>query len=141
VIESYMQDLEVTRMAAGESPVKQLAAIIASIAEDCGNETTSKFFPELWALSNHDPYAEQCMEALYLRARSIYVELIPKINPSLSEENCTRVALFLSASVEGLVPFVGHGKPFNRDIPAITNIAIKSLIDMVTTITDEDIDR
>ena len=141
IMKLYLAELGALRETVDGSPREVLEAELRWIARDLGSESTSRFFPELWALSNHDPYAKQGMERLYSQGREHFSNLVAEINPALTEKNRDRVILFVTASMEGLTPFVGYGKPFNADIPAISNIAVKALVDLVSTITNEDVDK
>lgn len=139
VIDSYMVELDMVRHKAGDYPEDQLAAVVRYFIDDDGTRESTSFFPELWALSNHDAHAAERMFELYRKARLDFNDLISQINPKLSPKSREQIALFISASIEGLVPFVGYGKPFNSDIPAIKNIAVKSFINLVKLATNEDI--
>ncbi|OMH26718.1 TetR/AcrR family transcriptional regulator [Motiliproteus sp. MSK22-1] len=139
VIESYIEEFDKVRQDAGASPEKQFVAIIRFIIEDLGTQETTHFFPELWALSNHDSYAAERMDELYIKARAVLNDLICILNPALNEQDRQQVALFVSASMEGLTPFVGFEKPWSSQRSSISNIAASSFLHLVTTITAEDI--
>ena len=95
-----------------KSVEEKLSAIISHIIKDLGSRETTRFFPELWALANHDEYAADGMHRLYQRGRRHIRLLVGRINPRLSDEQCRIVALFISSSLEGLTMFVGHEKPW-----------------------------
>lgn len=111
VIQGYLQDSENTRREAGASPEDQFIAVIRLIIDDLNTRETTNFFPELWAMANHDETAAERMHELYCKARLDINELIAVLNPSLNEEEREQLALFISASMEGLTPFIGNGKP------------------------------
>jgi hypothetical protein len=83
---------------------------------DLGNPITSKFYPELWALANHDDYADTLMDHIYARVRCPLENYVARLNSALSTEQVQKVALFISASTEGITMFVGHGKVWNDSI-------------------------
>lgn len=139
VIESYMWEFDKIKDTAGEEPEQQFAAIIRFIIEDLGTQETTNFFPELWALANHDSHAAERMDALYIKARIVLNELIEVLNPSLNEPEREQLALFISASMEGLTPFVGFQKPWEPKRSNIANIAAISFLNLVKTIRNEDI--
>ncbi len=141
IMRSYHEEIDAAKAGAGNSPVDQLGAIIRSVAEDCGDKTTGIIFPEMWALASHDPHAARSVEALYRESQEIYTELIPEINPRLSPLNCKRLAIYLIASIEGLVPLVGHNRAFSDEIPSVVNIAVASLVNTVQTISNDEIEQ
>ncbi len=99
------------------------------------------FFPELWVLANHDSHASKRMHELYRKARLVFDELIPKINPVLSPTEVKQLSLFLSASLEGHTIFVGYKKPWAKHRQRISNIAVKSLLDLVRSVRPDDIEN
>jgi AcrR family transcriptional regulator len=139
IIDDHIKAFEEIKLNVGDSPEAQLTAIVHYLVADCGKIESSGFFPELWALSNHDPAAEIRMDELYRKARMVLNDLVIQLNPKLSTQCREQLALFISASIEGLVPFVGSGKRFNSDIPAMQNIAGLSFVSLVKNITEEDI--
>ncbi len=139
VIDSYMWEFDKVRQDAGDSVEAQFVAIVRFIIEDIGTQETTNFFPELWALANHDSYAAERMEEIYIKARIVLNELIAILNPALTESERQQVALFISASMEGLTPFAGFGKPWAGSRDSIINIAATSFLQLVRTIRSEDI--
>lgn len=139
VIEGYVWEFDQILQSTGESAEDQFVAIVKFIIEDIGTQETTNFFPELWALANHDEYAAERMDALYIKARAVLNHLIAILNPTLTETSREQVALFVSASMEGLTPFAGFGKPWATQRPEITNIAATSFLQLVTSITNETI--
>ena len=72
------------------------------------------FFPELWSLANHQASATQLMDDMYAQYRAVLKEVIKEINPKLKPSSVDRLALFISASIEGHTVFIGHGKPWQK---------------------------
>lgn len=115
----------------GVPPAKRLAEICGLILEDIRTRKTTRFFPELWALSNHDPFVAERMQELYARARAPLVEIVAEMRPDLGERHRQDLALFISVSMEGTTVFAGHEKPFEPRMDALEAIAIQSFIDIV----------
>jgi len=139
VIGDYLAAFENVRTEAGTLAEDQFTAVVGFIIDDLNNRRTTNFFPELWAMANHDEQAAERMHELYRKARLDLNELIGTLNPALSENEREQVALFISASMEGLTPFIGNGKPWESKIPGIKNIAVKSFLELVKTITNEEV--
>ncbi len=137
VIAAYIAEFDNVRQDAGVSLEDQFIAIVRFIIDDLGTQATTNFFPELWALANHDEHAAERMDALYTKARLVLNDLIASLNPALSDQSREQVALFISASMEGLTPFVGYQKPWANDRDAISNIAAISFLNLVRSISDD----
>jgi len=118
-------------------PEMALEAVIRLILDDLATRETTVFFPELWAMANHDTDAAKRLDQIYAKVRQVFVALIPQINPSLSEIEVAELALFLSASLEGHTMFVGYRKPWASHRKRISNIAVKSMLDLVRGIQPE----
>ena len=142
VIEGYLADFDdILSSSDPRSPERALEGIIRFIVADLGTKETTMFFPELWALANHDSQASKRMHELYRKARLVFDELIPKINRDLSLTEVKQLSLFLSASLEGHTMFVGYKKPWAKHREAISNIAVKSLLDLVRSVRPDDIEN
>jgi AcrR family transcriptional regulator len=140
VIEGYLADFDdIVSESDPQTPEQALEGVIRFIIADIGTQETTIFFPELWALANHDANASKRMHELYAKARRVFDELIPQINPALSKSEVRQVSLFLSASLEGHTMFVGYKKPFAKDRQRLSNIAAKGLLDLVRSISPVDI--
>jgi len=134
VIQAYLLEFDTVRREAGESPEHQFIALISLIIADLTTRETTNFFPELWAMANHDEMAAERMHELYRKARLDINELVAQINPALSDDEREQVSLFISASIEGLTPFIGNGKPWQEKTPNIKNIAAYSFLNLVKRI-------
>lgn len=131
VVSHYLQEIDNRRRQAGDSPAEQLAAIIGYLVEDLNRISTTRFFPELWALANHDAYAAELTEAMYARAREPMQELIAAMRPDLDAGVCEEIAMLISASIEGLTMFVGHDKPWAGRLPSVRGLTVESFIGLV----------
>lgn len=139
VITSYEIEFETFVHDPALSPEQRLAYYFELILEDIRSKKTTHFFPELWALSNHDPFVFDRVHDLYARARAPLEETIDAMRPDLDPAARRALALFISASMEGLTVFAGYNKPFEQQMPALEAIATKAFIDVVRTIKAEDI--
>ena len=127
----YAQEFDSIRTNSAADPEAGFCAIITFIIEDLGTLETTNFFPELWAVSNHDGHAAEVMNELYEKERAVLKELIISINPKLSDEVVEHLALFMSASMEGMTPFVGYGKPWNSSRSEMAKIACTNFLQMI----------
>ncbi len=127
-VQRYLDEFEQIRATAGENPEAQFAALIQSVVRDLNAENTTVFFPEVWSMANHDEHALEFMDAMYGRYREILIEVISLVNPQLSLAQLTRLAVFISASVEGHTVFIGHGKPWTRETENIVTMATQSFL-------------
>lgn len=141
VLQSYMDIFDDIRDDPNLTAEEKFTQVIRLILEDIQTKKTTHFFPELWALSNHDPFIAERVDELYFMVRKVLNHLIPLINPRLTEQEREVVALFVSASMEGMTMFAGYNKPWAPRMREIEGIAVKSLLDCVKTITSADIKR
>lgn len=131
VISSYEEEFETIVHMPGTPPEVRLAEICGLVLEDIRTRKTTRFFPELWALSNFDPFVAERMQELYQRARAPLIEIVAEMRPDLAQRDCEDLALFISASMEGTTVFAGHEKPFEPRMGALEAIAIQSFLQLV----------
>ncbi|MEQ8495891.1 MAG: TetR/AcrR family transcriptional regulator, partial [Gammaproteobacteria bacterium] len=112
VIDGYLGEFERQRQRSPDCPRAQLRQVIAFWIEDLGTTRTTRFFPELWALANHDGEAARLMEYVYERARGVLIELLGEVCPDLPREDIDVISVLMTATMEGLTLFAGHGKPW-----------------------------
>jgi len=130
VLNDYLMEFD--RLSQKEGPAQeQLRNVVGYIFNDLANPTTTVLFPELWALANHEQYAAKVLDEIYRKARAIFVNLIPKINPSLSTQQVEDIALFMSASIEGHTMFVGANKQFTNSNERLTLMAQSSFLAII----------
>lgn len=137
VISSYEVEFTAIVHAPGVPPEERLARFCGLIIEDIGSKKTTRLFPELWALANHDEFVYERVHELYDRARAPLVEIIAEMRPDLPEDMRFDLALFISSSMEGLTVFAGYRMPFAEHLPAVEHVAIRSFIDLVKTFKPE----
>ena len=131
VIAAYENEFDKLRALSGVPPEDRLAEICGLILEDIRTEKTTRVFPELWTLSNHDPFILERVQELYARAREPIKEIIKEIRPDLDDEAAGDLAMFVSASMEGLTIFAGYNKPFEPKMPTYEMIAIQAFVEIV----------
>ncbi|WP_416908465.1 MAG: TetR/AcrR family transcriptional regulator [Polymorphobacter sp.] len=134
IISSYEAEFGLIVADVSLSPEARLEKICVLIMEDIGTKKTTRIFPELWALSNHDGFVNERLQELYDRARVSLELLIAMINPALPLQARKDLSLFISASMEGLTVFAGYEKPFRGRMPALERIATRSFLHMVKTL-------
>ncbi len=139
VIASYEVEFDAITHVPDLPPEERLQRVCLLILDDIRSKKTTRFFPELWALSNHDPFVFDRVQDLYVRARAPLLAIITEMRPDLTPEECEIVALFISGSMEGMTIFAGHDKPFEPRMPEIERIAVRSFCNLVRTIQSEDI--
>lgn len=139
IIRSYIVQFEAIQHEEGASAEARLEEICTLILEDIRTKKTSHVFPELWAMSNHDPFVMERVQELYVRARAVLNELIAELNPSLPDEEREVLALFISASMEGMTMFAGYRKPFEPRMRWIEKIAAKSFVSLARTLTSSEL--
>lgn len=130
MIGGYLDRFERIRKSA-DDPEAEFRAIVRSVFLDLNRRRTTVFFPELWSLSNHEPRLTGHMDAMYGKYREVLGNAIARINPALSPLQVRRLALFVSASIEGHTVFVGHGKPWRGETAAMLELALQSFLWLV----------
>lgn len=135
VIRAYEVEFATIMHMPGVPPEERLSRLCTLVLDDIRSKKTTRFFPELWSLSNHDAFVLERMQELYVRARAPLLEIIAEMRPDLSGDEREIIALFISASMEGMTIFAGHEKPFEPRMPQLERIAIATFCHMVKTIT------
>lgn len=131
VIHSYEIEFDAIIHDPALSPEMRLGELCALILEDIRTKKTTRIFPELWALSNHDAFVFERVQHLYTRARESLNEIVAEMRPDLPVETREMLALFISASMEGLTVFAGYGKPFEPQMPLLTDISVDAFVSVV----------
>ena len=131
VIEDYLLDFDAMRSTG--TPGEQFERIIRAVFEDLRSPDTTRFFPELWSLSNHEPQLTARVDAMYARYRAVLAELVIGINPRIGEQQAAQLAVFFSSSIEGHTMFVGHEKPMEQEIDVYISMAIDSFLHLILT--------
>ena len=131
VINPYLEEFERARQNAGDSPEKQMKAVLKFWIEDLATPETTTFFPECWALANHNPFVATLIDELCIKARETLVELIPQINPTFTQKESELQALYMCATMEGLTIFAGYEKPWSSQLSVLQKISVDNFIEMI----------
>ncbi len=128
ILSGYLAEISRIEEAIGGSPEDRFVAVIGYLIEDLSNQKTTRFFPELWALANHDEHAAELMEEMYVAERQAINELIQAIDPRLNAQQTRHLALFISCSIEGMTMFVGAGKKQKDALQSMKKMACESFL-------------
>ncbi len=131
VIRSYEQEFDAIVHSPCHSPEQRLERYCLLVLNDITTRKTTRLFPELWALSNHDPFVYERMHELYTRARRPLFEVVAEIRPDLSTEDQETLTLFISYSMEGSTIFAGYEKPFRSQMNRIKHVSIEAFRELV----------
>lgn len=131
LIRAYEVEFDAILQFTDETPEERLAEVCGLTLEDIRTKRTTHVFPELWALGNHDPFVLERVQELYTRARRSLLEIIRELRPDLPPQGHEDLALFISASMEGLTVFAGYEKPFEGRMDELETIAIQSFLRIV----------
>lgn len=131
ILSGYLVEIDRIVKASGDLAEDRFVAVVEYLIEDLNTQQTTGFFPELWALSNHDEHAAEMMEAMYVAERLAINKLIQAVKPSLKAKQTTQLALFISCSIEGMTMFVGAGKKQQTSLKAMKKMACKSFLQLI----------
>lgn len=131
VINPYLEEFDRVQSEAGESPQEKIRAVLDFWISDLGTAETTGFFPECWALANHNSFVAELVNDLYVKARQALNELIPQINPTLSRHESEEIALLMCASMEGLTVFAGYKKPWADKLPSLKQKSIENFMHII----------
>lgn len=130
VIEQYADQFEALRVA-GRTARERFTGLISFLIHDLGSDRTATLFPEVWALSNHDPAAAELMERMYAWERTRIGDALDDLAPTLDPACREAIVLFISASIEGMTMFIGHGKSHVHLTDAMVEVALASYLHLV----------
>lgn len=116
-----------------------LALIITGTLSDIETKRITHLITELWAMSNHNDFVAERVEALYRYVHELIGSFVKEINPTLSADQVETVALYINASMEGTTVLAGFDRPWASKMPLLKAISAKRLVDMVKTITPEEL--
>jgi AcrR family transcriptional regulator len=121
------------------TPEQKLRTMIEMILDDARGEATTKFYPELWALSNHDPFVSNLIDQTYAAQRAVFERMILAINPGLSGGSAQDLALYISSSLIGMVVFVGYKRSQSDKFAQMNRLAVDNLLTLVRGATDDSV--
>ena len=130
VIEAYLDRFSRIQRS-GLDPQQEFRAIVGMVFIDLNTRRTTVFFPELWSLANHDRQVAAHMERMYSRYRELLGTSIARLNPGLDAVQVERLALFVSASLEGHTMFVGYRKPWRGQTAELLDIALGAFLTLI----------
>lgn len=130
VIETYLDRFSRIQRS-GFDPEQEFRAIVGTVFMDLNTRRTTVFFPELWSLANHDRQVAAHMERMYSRYRELLGTSIARLNPGLDAVQVERLALFVSASLEGHTMFVGYRKPWRGQTAELLEIALGAFLTLI----------
>ncbi len=131
ILKSYLDDFERVIAVGGETPIERFESLVRYLIDDLNTTETTKFFPELWALSNHDEYATQLMKRMYDVEREVLAGLIKEANTKLTSDQVDQIALFVSSSIEGMTMFVGSNKSHEGSLESMKKIACRCFVTLL----------
>lgn len=134
LVESYDAKLELQVRQPSLPPEERLRIVITMCLDDIASKRTTHLFTELWALANHNDFIADKVRAFYQKVHDVIAEYVRALNPALSTDEAQTLALFISASMEGTTPFLGHRKPWAQKMPAITALSAKWFVHLAKTI-------
>jgi len=123
VIAGYVDAFDEIASAENMDAEAKFLKTINLIMVDLGTRETAHFFPQLWALSTHNPDARGGMDELYDNVFKHFDLLITMLNPDISAANRRALSVHIAVSLEGHTPFVGPGNRFSGDIQSFAEIA------------------
>jgi AcrR family transcriptional regulator len=139
ILESYGRILDRTVREPDLTSEERLLAVIDICLADIESKRTTHLFTELWALANHNAFIADRVQAFYRSVHDIIGEYVHELNPALAPDEVQVVALYISASMEGTTPFLGHNKPWQSQMGRIRNLSAKTLLHLAKTVTPGDI--
>jgi hypothetical protein len=141
LLESYDKLLESEVRQPAISPEDRLRLIVKLCLDDIAGKRTTRLFTELWALANHNAFVADRVRAFYQRVHDYIGEVVTELNPALSPDQVHTLALYISASMEGTTPFLGHEKPWAAKMPQITVLAAEAMVALVKSVTPEQLSQ
>lgn len=139
MLESYDKLLEEMVRKPGLTAEERLKLVIILCLEDIQTKRTTHLFTELWALANQSEFVADRVRLFYSKVHEVIGEYVAQVNPTLAPDEVHSVALFISASMEGSTPFLGHQKPWTSKMPVFTALAAMSFIHLAKTVTSRDL--
>jgi AcrR family transcriptional regulator len=137
VMVPYSENFRAIEHAPDATPEQKLERLIRFLLEDIQTRRTTRLFPHLWVLANHDEFVAKAVDSVYILERATFTKLIAEINPGLNAIERETLAVFVSSAVAGSTMFVGFEKPWAQQLPLYSAITCRALIDLVRTITPE----
>jgi AcrR family transcriptional regulator len=112
---------------------EKLVAYIDCIFDAFSIEDKGKFYPELWAWSNHNTVAAKLMEEMYETGFAYLHGIIRQINPKLTAREVKDMTITIVGSIEGLVVFLGYRRPWAKSLKSVRDYTVSSCLHLVKT--------
>ncbi len=96
--------------------------------KDSQTRRTSRIFVELWSMGNADPHFREEVSKLYRRGQQRNERIFASINPELTPEECSALAVYTIATMEGLQVFANQDQAANVHMPMMAAFAVNSLL-------------
>jgi hypothetical protein len=141
IVETYDAKLELSVRQPNLSAEDRLRIVIIMCLEDISSKRTTHLFTELWALANQNDFIADKVRAFYKKVHDVIGEYVRELNPALNDEDVHTLALFISASMEGTTPFLGHQKPWAAKMPQVTALSAKWFVHLAKTLKPGEIDE
>jgi AcrR family transcriptional regulator len=119
----------------GMSAEAALTRIIEGSLDEIKTKRMTHLSIELWAMANHNELVDARVKAWYHYFHKLVAEFVKQLNPKLNADEAYTVAIFICASIEGSTMLAGFGKPWSSLMPQMQGLAVKSLVNLVKTIT------
>ncbi|MEA3389975.1 TetR/AcrR family transcriptional regulator [Sphingobium sp. CCH11-B1] len=139
MLESYDKLLDEMVRKPGLTAEERLKLVIILCLEDIQTKRTTHLFTELWALANQSEFVADRVRLFYSKVHEVIGEYVSQINPALRPDDVHSLSLFISASMEGSTPFLGHQKPWANKMPVFTALAAMSFVHLAKTVTSRDL--
>ena len=139
MLESYDKLLDEMVRKPGLTAEERLKLVIILCLEEMQTKRTTHLFTELWALANQSEFVADRVRLFYGKVHEVIGEYVSQINPALSPDDVHSLSLFISASMEGSTPFLGHQKPWANKMPVFTALAAMSFVHLAKTVTSRDL--
>jgi AcrR family transcriptional regulator len=137
----YLMQLEKRVHLTKMTEQKKLEALIKSVHREYRKKDTTRLFTELWALANHNPLIANFVRDIYVVLHKQIEKCVSMVNPSLSEEEVGTLSVFIANAIEGNMPFVGYGKPWEHKFPEIVALSANWLTYIVQETRPGEIDQ
>ena len=132
-LEGYTDDIREIMADSSLSGEQQLQQALEFIMQDLLTRETTRFFPELWAMANHDTVVNGEVQALYEREQGLINQLIAQVRPDLKADERKKLALYISAAIEGHTIFIGHDKGWHSKSREVIGLAVQNFLELVQT--------
>jgi len=139
VIRFYEVAFEESTVRSNASAEEQLQTYVALMFEHMASKEACYFFTEMWAQANHESFVGERMQELYLRSRTPLRDIVIAMRPDLDQSSAEALAMYLSASMEAALLFVGYGKPHQHMKSSLEAITQWNYVMLIRTIGAEKI--